>query len=470
MSKKSNINPLVIILSVLLLASVTYIIKTESAAPPAPAKQVEAPAEPKQEEKIAEKKKITPATPLLSAHDNTLADLGVRPDWTTLDLWQDSITREDFLHLLTNIYTIGDTWKRYITINEDHAIIRTDTRVEDATYRLNFSHELSAASPERTWHAAGDLPPGSKKRPLAGVHIAIDPGHIGGKFAKLEERWFKIGDSKPVMEGNMTLATAKIIKRDLQKLGAKVYLIRKENKPVSLRKPEDYRAEAEAKAASLGRTDEAFITSLQNKYFYRTGEIRERARRVNLAFRPDLVLCLHYNAESWADPANPTLTANNHYHVLLHGALTSGELAHDDQRFEMLKKILQRSHDEEKPIGAYIAQGLAQFTNLPAYNYSPVSTRAVEVKFNGVEGLWARNLLANRLYQCPVIFLEPYVMNNQEVFDRVQLGDYDGKKMVNGTMRKSIFREYAESVTEALKAYYLSHRIIHEPRGENESE
>ncbi len=457
MSKKNSTNPLVIILSLLLLLAIAYIIGTRNAK--LPVEQTEqAPALQQDTANAA-----TPSPLLTSAHDPTLADLGVRPDWTSLDLWQETITHDDFVDLLTNVYTVDDTWKRYITIHKDHAIIRTDTRIKDATYRLNFSHELSAASPERNWNAAGDLPPGSQQRPLAGVHIAIDPGHIGGQFAKLEERWFKIGNAQPVMEGNMTLTTAKIIKRQLQILGAKVYLIRKENKPVSLRRPADYRAEAEAKAASLGKTDEASITALQNKFFYRTGEIRERARRVNLAFRPDLVLCLHYNAESWADPANPTLTANNHYHVLLHGALTRSELAHDDERFEMLAKILQRSHDEEKPIGAYIAQGFAQFTGLPAYNYSPMSTRAVKININGVEGLWARNLIANRLYQCPVIFLEPYVMNNQEVFDRVQLGDYEGTKMINGSMRKSIYREYADSVTEALKAYYLDHRIIHEP-------
>lgn len=458
MSKKSNLNPLVIILAILLVVSLAYIVSTKNNIP-----SPQQPDSPPIQATLVESPAVIPAD---TGHDHTLADLGTRPDWTTLDLWQDTITREDFEHLLTEVYTVDDTWKNYITIHDDHAIIRTDTRVKDATYRLNFSYLLSAASPDRNWNAAGDLPPGTKKKPLAGVHIAIDPGHIGGKYAKVEERWFKIGDSKPVMEGNMTQATARIIKQQLSSLGAKVYLIRKDNNPVSLRTPADYRAEAEAKAAAIGKTNETYITALQNKYFYRTGEIRERARRVNLAFRPDLVLCLHYNAESWADPSNPTLTANNHYHVLLHGALTSGELAHDDERFEMLVKILQRSHDEEKALGAYIAQGFAQFTNLPAYKYSPNSSRAVEVKVEGVEGLWARNLLANRIYQCPVIFLEPYVMNNQEVFDRVQLGDYDGKKMVNGTMRKSIYQEYAESVTEALKAYYLSHRIIHEPSGE----
>lgn len=394
------------------------------------------------------------------AHDTSLADLGTQPDWSTLDLWQQTITRDDFHRLLTEVYTVGDTWKRYITIHSDHAIIRTDTRKPGATYRLDFASIISEASPNRNWNSAGELAPGTREKPLAGVHIAIDPGHIGGDFAKIEGRWFQIGNHPPVQEGDMTLITGKIIKRKLIELGAKVYLVRGSNEPVNPRRPDHYRKAAEAKAASLGKTDEETISNYQNKFFYRTGEIRERARRVNLAFSPDLVLCLHYNAEAWADPENPTLTDKNHYHVILHGALTSDEIAHDDERFEMLVKILQRSHDEEKTLGMYIAHSLGLATKLPAYEYMPNMSHARRI--DSVPGLWARNLLANRLYQCPVIFLEPYVMNNQEVHDRVQLGDYEGTRLINGEERKSIYREYADAVMLALKEYYFDHRIIYE--------
>ena len=72
------------------------------------------------------------------SQEATLADLGEQPDWTTLDLWQDTITHDDFYYLLTEIYTTDNTWKRYITIHPDHAIIRTDTSKPGATYRLNF--------------------------------------------------------------------------------------------------------------------------------------------------------------------------------------------------------------------------------------------------------------------------------------------------------------------------------------------
>ncbi len=89
-----------------------------------------------------------------------------------------------------------------------------------------------------------------------------------------------------------------------------------------------------------------------------------------------------------------------------------------------------------------------------------------KININENPYLWARNLLANRLYQCPVIFLEPYVMNNKEVHDRVQLGDYQGTKPINGVEKKSIYREYADAVTLALNEYYLENRVIYEPEEE----
>ena len=438
--------PIIALLLVLLMAAGGYILLLEM----------------KQKPSLVDKAKDkAPATAAAEEAETGLADLGQQPNWSTLDLWQDTITHDDFLYLLTEVYTTDDSWDRFITIHPDHAIIRTDTSKPGATYRLNFASVISEASPNRNWNSVGELPPGTTDKPLAGVHIAIDPGHIGGDYAKLEGRWFQIGENPPVKEGEMNLLTGQIIKEQLIKLGAKVYLIRGSNKPVNPKRPDDYREEALAKAAAQGLSDESTISRYQNKFFYRTGEIRERARRVNLAFNPDLVLCLHFNAEAWDDPANPYLTDNNHYHVLLHGALTRSELAHDDERFEMLVKILQRSHDEEKSLGIYMARSLATATKLPAYQYLDADHRARQIE--DVPGLWLRNLLANRLYQCPVIFLEPYVMNNQEVHDRIQLGNYKGTKLIGGDEKKSIFQEYADAVVTALKQYYLDYRIIYKP-------
>jgi hypothetical protein len=70
--------------------------------------------------------------------------------------------------------------------------------------------------------------------------------------------------------------------------------------------------------------------------------------------------------------------------------------------------------------------------------------------------------LANRLYQCPVIFMEPYVMNSINDHARIKLGDYDGTRDVSGTPRVSIIREYADALAEGLKQAYAERRAATE--------
>ncbi|MBT6851652.1 MAG: hypothetical protein HOA16_10715, partial [Opitutae bacterium] len=67
------------------------------------------------------------------------------------------------------------------------------------------------------------------------------------------------------------------------------------------------------------------------------------------------------------------------------------------------------------------------------------------------------NLMANRLYECPVVFLEPYVANSKEVFSRIQSGDYEGAKMVAGKLRVSLVEEYVDAVVAGLVAHAASH-------------
>jgi hypothetical protein len=92
---------------------------------------------------------------------------------------------------------------------------------------------------------------------------------------------------------------------------------------------------------------------------------------------------------------------------------------------------------------------MAAATNLPAYRY----TRGA-LPVGGNPYLWCRNLLANRLYACPVVYCEPYVMNNEAVAARIQAGDFDGTRLILGQEMTSIFREYAQSVADGLRQHF----------------
>ena len=371
--------------------------------------------------------------------------LGNRPDWSKLDKFQESITRERFIDLLGRVYAPGDAAVGVIAVTPTMAKIQTAPG--KPPYLLRFAK--SSAAPPRYWRPRSAIPKDSGK-PLAGVKITIDPGHIGGKWAKMEERWFQIGNSKPVTEGDMTLRVAKLVKPRLEALGAQVTLTRSGSEPITSRRPEGLRKVAVESLREKGDKATKFaITKESERLFYRTAEIRRRAVLVNDSLKPDLVLALHFNAEAWGNPAKPSLVTKNHAHFLVTGGWSKKELSYEDQRYEMLVKLLNGSHDEEVAASKALAKTTLAATGLPPYIY-----QGGQVRIPGSDYIWARNLLANRLFECPVVYAEPYVMNSREVFQRIQAGDYEGKKKIAGASRKSIYREYADAIVEGLVKHY----------------
>ena len=405
------------------------------------------------------------ATALRFASAANLSPLAAPPKWETLQPYQGTISHDDFVRLLTTVYAtrgFGD----WIQVNDDSARIIED-RDAQKSFTLRFAKPEEHKRPPGFWRRIAKLKPASARRPLQNIRIALDPGHIGGEFAKMEERWFQVNNSLPVEEGEMTLAVAKLLAKRLRSLGADVSFVRSENAPVTPKRPSDFGDIAQAVLRNNGVTDppltyanpddpeKAKSVQWQTELlFYRQSEIRFRAQKVNEILRPDLVLCLHFNAEEWGDPRAPTLLDKNHFHVLVNGSYLPDELAVDDQRFEMLQKLLSRAYDEELPLADKMAEVFARESQLPPYEYTKDTVAKV-----GTSGfVYARNLLATRTFNCPVVYFEPYVMNSNEVFARVQAGDYEGTREIAGKQQPSIFREYAKGVADGLAEFCRAQR------------
>ena len=392
-----------------------------------------------------------------------LSALAPKPNWAELEPYQQTITREDFTRLLAEVYAPNDAAREVIEIGPDAAQIKTSLN-PPATWSLRFAGTAAEAKPApRFWKTPAELGPAPAGKPLAGAKIAIDAGHLGGTWAKMEQRFFQIGESRPVAEGDMTLRVAKMLVPRLQALGAEVHLVREAVEPrdetaagdAPLRRaPGAHEARTAAAEAPPEPVRERAERDEAELLFYRVSEIRERAKIVNEKIRPDLTLCLHFNAEAWGDPAHPEFVPRNHLHILLNGCYSAGELRHEDVRFDMLLKLLGRCFPPELAAGTAAASAMAKATGLPAYSYTTNNALMIA----GNRYLWARNLLANRLYRTPVVYFEPYVMNNEVTWERVQAGDYDGEYLIGGAMRKSIFREYADGVVDGLKEYYTKAR------------
>ncbi len=357
-----------------------------------------------------------------------LSSLASTPNWSKLEAFQNHVTREEFEHDLTEIFGLPQSWENSLAIENDAVWVKHHQGPDSGESKIAFATSELTPTP---------LPP------LSEMHIAIDPGHIGGDFAHLEQRNFQPfpddDGQVPIREGDLTLATAHLLKPLLEELGAQVSLVRDQPEPVTTQRTADF----------LPHFPDRLMAE---KIFYRTAEIRARAELVNQQLQPDLVLCLHYNADAWNDPADPW-AARNHFHILLNGAYLPGEVALDDQRFEMLRHLFTRSTSRALPLAQTISDVFLRETNLVPYHYSPTASAT---QLDSARPIYARNLLANRLYQAPTIYLEPYVMNHRDTYDRVQMGDYEGVRDFRGQPVRSLVREYAETIQQAFREHFPS--------------
>src|SRR5437667_852637 len=247
--------------------------------------------------------------PALGAAEN-ISVLAAKPKWNVLEKYQETITHDEFAHLINDVYCTHGFAEDLLKIDNESAKILKD-RDAQSFFTLHFARDETAPKlVPRLWRPAKSLPPAQPDKPLANLRIALDPGHLGGKWAKMEERWFQVGETEPVKEGDLTLRTARILAPKLRRLGAKVFFARNNAQPITSKRPGDFKELARKILIKNGvpqpREDfadpdeaakEQTVRWESEILFYRYSEIRRRAVLVNTRLHPDLVLCLHFNAE-----------------------------------------------------------------------------------------------------------------------------------------------------------------------------
>lgn len=335
---------------------------------------------------------------------------------------------------------------------------------------LKASSEVSywkTASVIRAARAEGALP-------LSGLHLALDPGHIGGVWAEAEGRDFKIQDSDfSVREGELVLEVAQRVCDQLVALGAEVTLLREAAVPVNPKAPVDY---LERAMAQVERPEVISFDSLMDyaweiraraiRLSIIVGELVERARLVSQVIQPDALISLHINAAPWpvveAEPsANDDqplslkklqLVRSNHLHVLIFGCLSDAELRSPRQQAQLIAKLTNGSGPEEQLLGGALAEALAEATALPAAVYEGENAVRLEGKN---PYLWARNLMLLRMVECPVVLLEPHVANSKQAYARIQAA-LSTRALGAPLADDDILVEYADAVVAGVRRAYAS--------------
>lgn len=379
-----------------------------------------------------------------------LSLLGADPNWTQLDGLQNRLSASEFKELMTELYLSTAAGLDMFRFDEDGAWVRTRRNEPNHYYRIGFRGDGNSEQSEiESWRAAGWR--GRAERPLEGLIIALDPGHIGGEWSALEQRHFRPeGESFVVKEAEINLIVAKRARDLLEAHGVKVLLTRERNEPVTDLRPDALMPAARTEIErTQSEANDSSVRALANLLFYRVAELRDRAN--DLAGQEvHLALSIHFNALPEFTGTQRLSDEPEHLHFLVNGSYLPSELTLDDVRFQMLRRLLNRYDLKEIPLAESFAEVFSQRTGLPAFSYTGPNARSV-----GDSGyVWARNLLANRIFPCPVIYLEPYAMNGRRSYHRLAAGDYEGTRFIQGREEVSIYREYAEMIEASLLNYF----------------
>lgn len=383
--------------------------------------------------------------------------------WPSLDRHQYTLTRAEFESRLP-LYSPDGSIRDYLVLDDNGVTVYDSPGHGTPLWQMawavpgdkkrNRAHSFKfSRTTLAPWTGV------SAEKPLAGLTIALDPGHIGGAWANIEERKLVIGRNPPIQEGDMALIVAQHIAPQLEAAGAKIAWIRDSLEPVTPLRPADLVVEAMQSMATLDARTLTRMTSAKmlrtlelrsELLFYRPAEIGARAARVR-EYQPDLTLCLHYNAAPWGRFSRPRLYNANKVVIFVHGAYTRGELTDEAQRFHLFRKLLEGTAGEEEAVASSVADSLAEGWRFPPENYDSWNVAAKAGKNPYV---WARNLIANRLYDGPTVFVEGPYMNDRKMFPRMLAGDYEGEKEIGGKKVRSIHREYADFVARGVIAHY----------------
>ena len=391
--------------------------------------------------------------------------LAAELDWARLERAASRMTVDRFAELLSGVYSPDGGIIDYLQYDGPRVRVYSSTSHTGVPLAVLVFGEQNDEPPPLP---VSDDP----ALPLKGWKIALDPGHIGGAWAWMEERYFYVDRSDwVVQEGTMNLYVARLLKPELETMGAEVVLVRDSLEPVTDQRVENFLQQARDEVGAIGDSrfpdmpelfrdavTEDAVRKRAAMRFYRTAEIAARADKLNHEIKPDLTLCIHFNATGYGDERD--LYDENGLAIFIYGNVMKGEVASDEQKYFMLSKLFEQTHETEVRVAKGMQKGWQAVAGLePAYrvkggNMVPVDEDAY---------IYARNLAANRQYQGPVVFLEPYFMNNRTIYQRIQAGDYEGEKKFDHQWLPSIFREYVTAVKAGLLAYWKASVAPHRP-------
>jgi len=384
-------------------------------------------------------------------------------NWDVFDKYHETITRKEFCRLIDRVYNPSKAVYTYLNMTDEFVEFFEDAGKTNKVFSLSFAlPDEKPLKAEQTFKTVPQLrrlanPPA---RPLQGIRIVIDPGHIGGKWADMEERSVIWGNNPVIREGDKNLMVARLLKARLESAGAEIYMTHEKPEPVTSSRPGDFVEEARNYVYAQHNVTNEFtekrktyfkklINWRAELYFYRRAEIAQRVENIRNEFLPDLNLCNHFNATERSGAKE--VVKDNRHAFFVNGCYGPDEVVNPMTRFFMFSKLLEQPLEIEMNVADAVTERMLKTARLPPVKYG---REKYQCRINSNPYLYARNLAASRQYPGPCVILEPFYMNNAWTAERLAAGDYEGIRQLAGGGYRSLYREYSDAVADAVIETY----------------
>jgi N-acetylmuramoyl-L-alanine amidase len=317
-----------------------------------------------------------------------------------------------------------------------------------ASYRDRDSRKL----PEYRFGNKSEASP-AKKLSMLGLRIAIDPGHMGGDiWDKRTGKYAQTASGATLSEGVINLQTSLLMEQKLKALGAEVLVTHRNLGPVSKvpydqmnlqehakielrsRSLEDWfqallEGTNETKLESVFKNSSAvkkiFSEQARSDYYAKREDLLARADVIS-AFKPDLTIIVHFDADNLAPTARmPDITR-----AYVPGSYSKSEFAGGEARARFLSHLGQGSQwNESVRLSEHIVDQISKSLNVPKLKTDMTGTTPIS------PGVFARNLaLTRQINESPISYLECLSYGNDAEFARLSKKDggtltIDGKEM-----------------------------------------
>lgn len=317
------------------------------------------------------------------------------------------------------------------------------------------------------------------QKPLMGMRIVLDPGHVANDTAlgHIEQKFIAMNvpqsannqkDSVPVAfaEGQLTWQTANVLAAKLRNAGAEVLITRsgpgitafgktfeqwkKDDYPRTLDSlmkvdPEDQNLK-DLKSGKM-KTDRSIF-----RFVFKDAELRKRSEIIN-AFRPDLTVVIHYNVDEtnapWSKP-----TTKNFCMLFVPGSFEAGELATTEDRFDFLRLLLLDDVEESIEVSNFVGEQFRKKLDVPLAGPADAGYLSASCRKTRRQGVFARNLSMTRLIHGPLVYGETLYQDNK--FEARMLADMSVTDMQSKQTTSKRVMQVADAYYEGIANWWFA--------------